>query len=94
MDVRKETTDAPGRHQWKEKPIFQEAATSCKREDNQRDLQEDNRAGDPEASSWDFQLVMLNDGLNIAEKSAPSKTEKETANGVLAGKCGNTGNSE
>jgi hypothetical protein len=38
--ARKETTDATERHEWNQEPRFQGAATSWKREENQRDLQE------------------------------------------------------
>jgi hypothetical protein len=57
---------------------------------HQRDLQEDHRTGDREASSRDFQRVVENQELDLVEWSPPSETEEEpsstTSNASVRGK--------
>jgi hypothetical protein len=76
-DARKKTVDAPGRHQWNEEPRRGGAATALKREDNQRDRQEDHRAGVREASIRDIQRVAENEEPYFVERSAPSGAENQ-----------------
>jgi uncharacterized Ntn-hydrolase superfamily protein len=68
------------------------AATSLKQEDNQRDLLEDHRARDHEASSMDFRRIAKNQELDLVEGSTPSETEKDRARSKSR-ICGSTGHS-
>jgi hypothetical protein len=54
MDIREETTDAPRKQQWNNEPRLKGATMSEEGEDIWQDLQEDRRAGDCKANSWDF----------------------------------------
>jgi hypothetical protein len=76
------------RQQADEVPMRQTAATSSKQEDNQRDLLEDHRAGDREASSRHFQRVAKNQEMDLAERQTPSKMKKEIVHGVRPGYVG------
>jgi hypothetical protein len=65
-------------HQWNQEPTLRGSATAWNRE-NQRDLQEDHRAGGLEASSRDFQRVAENQELDLVGGSAPSEAEEPTS---------------
>jgi hypothetical protein len=53
-DVREETSDETGRHQWNKGPRLKEAATSEEGEDIRQDLEEDRRTGGHEVNSLNF----------------------------------------
>jgi hypothetical protein len=76
MDSKRETTDAPGRHQGNQESKLQGPATAWKRNDNQWELQEGHRAGNFEASSRNFHWITENEELYHVEGSTPSKTKK------------------
>jgi hypothetical protein len=66
-------------HQWKEETRLKEAST-CEeqREDIQQDLWENHGAGDREANSRIFRQDSENEGLDMVEGLAPSKTRQHT----------------
>jgi hypothetical protein len=73
---------------WRKEPRREGAITSEERDDIQRDLRENVRAGDREANCHVFRQDAENEGLDIVEGSAPSETEKDIAHGVRAGNVG------
>jgi hypothetical protein len=74
MNRREETSEVPGMQKWHKEPRLRGAATSWKREDNQRDLQEEHRTGICEASNRDVQRVAENEEPGIVDGSTPSET--------------------
>jgi hypothetical protein len=66
-------------------PVRQMALIFKKQWDNQRDLQEGHRARDRETSSQNSQQVIENKKMDLVERWAASKMEKEIVYGVRAG---------
>jgi hypothetical protein len=85
-NAQKEITEAPRRYQRNQGQRLQGAASSWKQENNQRDSQEDHRAGDRKESIRGFQRVAKKSGIRLVEGSTPSETKKETAGREGAGK--------
>jgi hypothetical protein len=75
----------PGRHQWNQEPRFHGTATSWKRENNQRDIEKDHRAGVRKESKLDVQRATKINGPDLVEGSTSSKKEKETTGRAEAG---------
>jgi hypothetical protein len=76
MDVREEPSGATGRRQRNKEQRSEAAATSWKREDIRRTLQEGFCTGDREANGRIFCQDAESEGLLIVEGSAPPKRKK------------------
>jgi hypothetical protein len=85
---REETSGETARQPRHKEPRLPGAATSWKREEIRRDLQEGSRTGDNEANSRIFRQDAESERQDIAEGSAPSETEKEPAHRVGTGNVG------
>jgi uncharacterized cupin superfamily protein len=86
--VQEETLGATGMQQWHKEPSPKGAITSEKHDSTQQDLQEDHRARDCEANSWNFHYTAKHECQDFVEGSAHFEAKEEAAHRVRAGDVG------
>jgi hypothetical protein len=90
MDIQDETWGECRKQHWNKDPRLKEAAISEERKDIWENLRENHRIGDRKTNSLIYQ-TLKNEGLDIVEESASSKTEEEPTCSCSVRIVGNVG---